>query len=123
MFAWLVGQSSEVVAQLVAYCVALSLDALQTQEGESEADALAMAVGLDLGQWWTPGVEYFSRLSKASILAAVSEGVSAAAADSLQGMKKQDLVTRAQSLFAGTGWLPVFFRGAWGSYRAPVAGE
>jgi ParB family chromosome partitioning protein len=48
---------------------------------------------------------------KAQIAEAVTEGVSAQAANNIAGLKKADMAERAEALLAGTGWLPALLRG------------
>ncbi|MYN40320.1 hypothetical protein GTP55_13135 [Duganella sp. FT109W] len=51
--AWLQGQPQAVVLELLAFCVASTLDATQTREGPApEFATLAQAVQLDMADWW-----------------------------------------------------------------------
>ena len=53
------------------------------------ADQLALAVNLDMAEWWAPTRDsYLAHVSKAQILEAVREGVSEKEADGLAGLKK-----------------------------------
>jgi ParB family transcriptional regulator, chromosome partitioning protein len=75
-------------------------------------ERLAAATGFDLAQWWTPTAQgYFGRVSKALIAEAVTEGVTAQAADNIAGLKKAEMAECAEALLAGTGWLPALLRG------------
>jgi ParB family chromosome partitioning protein len=68
---------------------------------------------LDMAQWWKPTKErYLGRVSKGLILEAVREGVSPAAAQSLEKLKKDQLVARAEERLAGKGWVPSILRSA-----------
>jgi ParB family transcriptional regulator, chromosome partitioning protein len=92
---------------LIAYCVAATV---KPERGD-HVDRLAAAAGLDLAQWWVPTAKgYFSRVSKAQIAEAVTEGVSAQAGANIGGLKKADMAERAEALLAGTGWLPPLLR-------------
>ena len=66
---WLLSQPQAAVLELLAYCVACSLDAVRGDEGPLLAWAgLAQAVGLDMARWWKPTADsYFSHVSKARI--------------------------------------------------------
>jgi ParB family chromosome partitioning protein len=75
------------------------------------ADQLATALDLDMARWWQPtGASYLSRVPKAKMLEAVSEGVTKGAAENLAKLKKDALVTHAEERLAGTGWLPAILR-------------
>jgi ParB family chromosome partitioning protein len=107
LFVWLLQQSQDTVLELLACCVASSVDAVQTREGASKADPLAQAVGLDMARWWTVTAEsYLSSVPKARILAVVTEAVSVEAAAPLAKMSKASLAQAAEKRLSGTGWLP-----------------
>jgi ParB family transcriptional regulator, chromosome partitioning protein len=56
--------------------------------------------------WFVPGVEnYFGRINRTGILAAIDEA-KGAHAPALERLKKAELAARAQDLVANTGWLP-----------------
>ncbi len=89
---------------------------LRRRDGEAagwSADGpLAAAAKLDLAQWWAPTAKgYFSRVSKAQIAEAVTEGVNAQAAANIASLKKVEMAERAEALLAATGWLPPLVRG------------
>jgi ParB family chromosome partitioning protein len=96
---------------LLAVCVASTVSALASHEEEVPAAALAQAVNLDMHHWWTPtAAGYFEHVSKAKAL----EAVLAFAPDQvnrLGKLKKAEIASEAERLAAGTGWLPVMFRG------------
>jgi ParB family transcriptional regulator, chromosome partitioning protein len=50
-------------------------------------------------------------VSKTQIAEAVTEGVNAEAAATLDGLKKAAMAERAETLLAKTGWLPAMLRG------------
>lgn len=109
---WLLQQSAADVLALLAYCVALSVNGVQSQEGPHALDVLAQATQLDMRDWWTPTAQaYLGRLPKARILEVVREAVSAEVAASLAKMKKGALATVAEQRLFGTGWLPTVLRG------------
>jgi len=105
---WLIALDATTLAELTAYCVAATVK----PEGGPAIDRVAAAAGLDLAPWWTPTARgYFSRVAKAQIVEAVTEGVNAEAAGTLDGLKKAAMAERAEVLLAGTGWLPAMLRG------------
>ncbi|MGH7114691.1 MAG: hypothetical protein ACREE9_09375 [Stellaceae bacterium] len=114
---WLLAQDTATRLDLLAYCAALSVDAVERayQRGRDgrlhHADRLAAALGLDMAEWWQPTAEsYLGRVSKARILAAVAEGVSPQAAENLAKLKKDALIAQAEDRLAGRRWLPAPLR-------------
>ena len=98
---------------LFAHCVSLTLNALHEAYNRrpgalAHADVLATALNLDMAAvGWTPTAEaYLSRVTKAQILEAVREAKGDDAAEQIAGLKKPEMVTAAEELLAGTGWLP-----------------
>lgn len=98
---------------LFAHCVSLTLNAVHEAYNRrpgalAHADVLAMALNLDMAAvGWTPTAEaYLSRVTKAQILEAVREAKGDDAADRIAGLKKPEMVTAAEELLHGTGWLP-----------------
>jgi ParB family chromosome partitioning protein len=56
---------------------------------------------------WRPTVDGFlGRVNKARILQAVAEAKGRPAADRIAHLKKGDMASEAETLLAGTGWLP-----------------
>ena len=111
---------------LFAHCAALTVYAVnlpwdRRPQALAVADEVAEAVALDMTVYWTPTARtYFSRVTKAHILAAVRQAVSEEAAERMVGMKKQAMAEAAETLLAGTGWLPALLRTADDS-EPPVA--
>ena len=113
LFAWLLEQPQAQVLSLLAFCVATTLDDVQSDEQASSTAALARAAGLDMHEWWTPSVEnYLGSVPKARVLAVVTEAVSAHAAVPLAKLKKAAITKAAEQQLAGTGWLPNILRTA-----------
>jgi ParB family chromosome partitioning protein len=84
------------------------------------ADGLALALGLDMTQWWQPTAEsYFRRAPKLRILAAVKEGATPEAAENLAKFKKDALSAEAEQRLASPGWLPEMLRVQVASTVAP----
>jgi ParB family chromosome partitioning protein len=112
------GLSGGELLDLLAHCASRTVNAVHTPFDRrpavwAQADTLAAAVGLDMAQTWAPtAASYLGRVTKARILEAVSEGVSPEAAERLSGLKKPEMAQEAETLLAGTGWLPPLLRTA-----------
>jgi ParB family chromosome partitioning protein len=105
---WLLAQERTTVVELLTFLVAASVTGVEGIERERQStDALAQALGLDMRRWWRANAaSYFSHVSKATTLAAVTEGAGANAAAPLAGLKKDGAVAGAEQALAATGWLP-----------------
>ena len=102
---------------LFAHCAGLSVNAVcnpydRRPRALADADRLATAVSLDMAAaGWTPTVDaYLGRVTKARILEAVREARGDAAVVPLAGLKKPEMEAAAETLLAGTGWLPDVLR-------------
>jgi ParB family chromosome partitioning protein len=126
LLAWLLAEPVDTLLDLLVFCAAMSLDAVEAK-GESarhprftHANALAAALKLDMRQWWEPTKDrYLGQVSKRLILDAVREGVSAQAAENLAALKKDELVKAAEERLAGCGWLPAILRSQTAPEEAP----
>ena len=108
---WLISQDENTLLDLLALCGALSINTVTASAQEHPGDAVAQAVGLDMADWWTPtATSYLQQVPKARIVEAVTEAVSAEAAAGLAKLKKGEAVAKAESLLAGTRWLPKVLR-------------
>ena len=111
---------------LFAHCVSLSVNAVheawnRRPRAFAHADRLAQAVDLDLAVSWTPtATNFLGRVTKARILQAVAEGKGQRAADRIEHLKKVEMATQAETLLAGSGWLPEPLRTP-GRVMAPTA--
>ncbi len=112
LWTFIVDQTADDRAALLAHCAALTLDVLH-RPGEgclgkhAHADQLAAALSLDMTAYWQPTEEsYFARVTKAQIGEAVRETKGEAEAGRMTGMKKSDMAKRAERLLADSGWLP-----------------
>ena len=116
LWSWVVAQDAETLLALLAYCAARTIDAVHRSwergsRGLRHADQLALALELDMAEWWAPTREnYLAHVSKAQILEAVREGVSEKDADSLAGLKKDPMIEHAERLLSGRRWLPAVLR-------------
>ena len=112
----LAGLSATDLMELLAHCAARTVNAVcapldRRPAAIAHADQLATALDLDMTRTWTPTqASYLGRITKARILEAVSEGVSEEAAERISGLKKAEMAEAAETLLAGTGWLPPWLR-------------
>jgi ParB family chromosome partitioning protein len=116
LWAFVVALDADSRMALLAHCVASTVNAVSVAWATApcagaNADAIAHTIGLDMTAFWTPTARtYFGRVSKARILEAVTEAVSAEVANRLAEMKKQAMAEAAEQLLAGTRWLPPLLR-------------
>lgn len=103
---------------LLACCAGVGLYAVRDPHDRrpgawAQAETLATAVGLDMaGTWSATAASYFSRVSKARVLEAVTEAAGAEEAGRIAGLKKTDMAEAAETLIADRGWLPPLLRTA-----------
>lgn len=103
---------------LMACCAGVGLYAVRDPHDRrpgalAQAETLATAVGLDMaGTWTATASSYFTRVSKARVLEAVTEATSAEEAGRIAGFKKGDMAEAAERLVDGKGWLPPVLRTA-----------
>jgi len=105
---------------LFSHCAAATLNAVdgRGQFGSNRkdqvrnADQLATALGFSMVEagWTTTAENYFSRVTKAHILAAVEEAKGEQTANLITHMKKESMAVEAERLIQGTGWLPQAMR-------------
>lgn len=113
LLTWLTRQTQAHVLSLLAYCVALTLDGVQSDESSGPCDALSAVSGLDMRGWWTATADnYFKSVPKAKILAAVTEVLSPDATAPLDKLNKSALAKAAEDCLASSGWLPEILRAA-----------
>lgn len=110
LFAELLVLPQQELLSLLAVCVAETVGALSSSEGNVPGAALARAVGLDMHDWWTPSAAcYFEHVAKARVLEAV-QVIAPDHVKRLEKVKKAELASEAERLAVGTGWLPSMFR-------------
>jgi ParB family chromosome partitioning protein len=112
LWTWCLGQSSANLLQLLAFCAALTVNAVQTKTDSAnnsrlaQANALATALHIDMNQWFTPtAANFFERISKSQIQRALTEA-GKTPDSSTNTFKKAQLAQFAENQIAGTGWLP-----------------
>jgi ParB family chromosome partitioning protein len=113
LWSWCLAQDQGTLLELLAFCAAHAVDAVQRKADRPDcgrlahASALETALNLDMAQWFTPAKEnYFSRVSRTEILSAISEAKGTPAKRSWEKLKKSELAALAEREIAGTGWLP-----------------
>lgn len=119
LLGWLLGRESTDLLKLLAYCAALSIDAVRGKQDRPDcprlahADRLAETLSLDMANYWQPTKRsYFGRVSKALALTAIREGVSPQVAQNLESFKKDALADAAETRLATSRWLPPVLRPA-----------
>ena len=102
---------------LFAHCAGLTVNAVHEPHARishrmRHGDQLATTVGLDMAKagWITGADNYFNRVTKAQIIAAVQEAEGDNTAQLLADLKKKEMAVEAERLVAGTGWLPECLR-------------
>ncbi|MDI1281698.1 ParB/RepB/Spo0J family partition protein [Brevundimonas sp.] len=101
---------------LMACCAGVGLYAVRDPHDRrpgalAQAETLATAVELDMtGTWTATAASYFTRVSKARVLEAVTEAVNAEEATRITGLKKGDMAEAAERLVEAKGWLPAVLR-------------
>lgn len=111
LFAALLVMEQGELVQLLAVCVAVTVDVVTQRATPHQPGAeLAQAVGLDMAAWWKPSAEgYFKHVPKAAILQAVGE-FAPDHVNRLGKLKKADIASEAERLAGGTGWMPAIFK-------------
>lgn len=113
LWTWCLEQHQTVLLDLLAFCTATTINAVQVKidkEGNARldhADNLASSLKLDMKTWFTATAEnYFSRISKPQILEAIREAKGTEPAPAWEKLKKSELAALAEREIAGKGWLP-----------------
>ncbi len=119
LWTWCLEQKQAKLLELLAFCAAATMNAVQgkgdRREGKrlTHAKALASALRLDMNAWFTAdAANYFSRVSKPQILDALREGRNQPPAPAWEKMKKAELAALAEREMAGREWLPEILRPA-----------
>ncbi|MDP2782137.1 ParB N-terminal domain-containing protein [Devosia sp.] len=103
---------------LFAHAVSLSVNAVYETWNRrpgvfAHADCVSQAVELDMTKLWAPtAANYLGRVTKGRILQAVVEAKGQRAADRIAHLKKGDMAAEAETLLAGSDWLPDVLRPA-----------
>jgi len=117
LWAWCLEQKQGVLLELLAFCAATTINAVQVKSDRPEcgrlshADRLTAALGRDMKAWFTAdAANYFSRVSKPQILDAIKEAKQQPPAPAWEKLKKADLAQEAERQLSGSGWLPMLLR-------------
>ena len=117
LWQWCLEQDQMVLLDLLAFCVARTVNAVQKKTDRAgcprleHAKWLGMAVDLDMKAWFTPTAENcFGRIPKPLILQALAEGRGQPSAPAWEKLKKSELAALAERELAETGWLPEILR-------------
>ncbi len=116
LWTWCLEQHRDTLLDLMAFCAARTVNAVQLKGDKPDckrlqhAERLAAALKLDMTKWFTPTKEnYFGRITKTGILAALAE-VKGSTAPAWEKAKKSDLAAIAEREIAASGWLPAVLR-------------
>lgn len=116
LWEWLLDQPTDRLADLLAFVAAANLNAVKAKHDHSrdrlqQAEQIAVAVNLDMGQFWTPEAVFLSRLSKAQIAEVMQEaGCSNDAIKAIGKAAKVEAVAQAETALRGKSWLPAPLR-------------
>ncbi len=117
LWQWCLEQDQSVLLDLLAFCTACMVNAVQRKADRpgcprlEHARNLSLSVNLDMKAWFSPTAEnYFSRVSKPQILDALTAARNQPAAPAWANLKKAELAALAEREISGTGWLPDILR-------------
>ncbi len=101
---------------LMTFCVACSVDGVQTREcghtSRSQLIELEAALGFHLRDWWHPTkAGFFADLKHAQIIDALNEAGLTGAARDAEKMKKGDAAELAEDRMRDTRWVPAWMKG------------
>jgi ParB family chromosome partitioning protein len=118
LWTWCLEQPQDVLLDLLAFCAALTVNAVQVKadrpDGERlvHARQLGEALKIDMAKWFRPTAEnYFGKISKAQIIEALCE-IKGGIAPAWNTAKKTDLALIAEREIANTDWLPPLLKRA-----------
>jgi ParB family chromosome partitioning protein len=116
LWTWCQAQPCGTLLQLLAFCAALTVNAVQAKTDSTnnsrlaQANTLATALRIDMNQWFTPtAANFFERISKPQIQRALTEA-GKTPDSSTTTFKKAQLAEFAETQIAGTSWLPQLLR-------------
>lgn len=120
---WALSQSVPDLLNILAHLTASAIDlthergAVVDEERRACADRLAMALDIDMGDHWRADAGYWTRLSKAQLIAAIETAPDIESmadhkrSDLLKAygkLKREALATKVEEAFAGVAYLPDF---------------
>ncbi|WP_064365655.1 ParB/RepB/Spo0J family partition protein [Pantoea ananatis] len=108
--------SGETLMSLMAFCVACSVDGVQTREyqrtSDSRLDSLENAIGFHMRDWWQPTkANFFADLKHTQIIDSLTEAGFKGAASDAAKMKKGDAAELAEEKMRDTRWVPAWMKG------------
>ncbi|PQK95141.1 hypothetical protein CG435_21915 [Pantoea ananatis] len=108
--------NGETLMALMTFCVACSVDGVQTREcghtSRSNLIELEAALGFNLRDWWNPTkAGLFADLKHVQIIDALNEAGLTGAARDAQKMKKGDAAELAENRMRDTRWVPAWMKG------------
>lgn len=108
MLAWLLAANDTTVTALLAYCTARTVNTIQSKaQATPAADAIVVAVALDMADWWAPTrASFLSAVPKSKITEAVTQARTPGVAQPMATLKKDELVAAADRILNGSRWLP-----------------
>jgi ParB family chromosome partitioning protein len=114
-FRWLLDWSTDDVLGLQGFCSATAVCCFQERMyGKSQTsnlDALELAMGFDLADWWQPTAEgFFKRISKEQIAGVLTEVGKTGNASDAEKMKKGDAADFAESSMKNSRWVPSWMK-------------
>lgn len=114
---WLLAWTAEDRAALLGFMAALAVDGTQDRQhgrtDRSNLDGLEAVMGFNLYDWWQPTAEnYFSRIGKPQICAAMRDAGRSGKASDAEKMKKGDAAALAADELAVLQWLPGWMKPA-----------
>ena len=117
LWQWCLEQDQAVLIDLLTFCAACMVNAVQHKHDRPDCDRmlhaakLGQAVNLDMKTWFTStSGNYFSRVSRPLILEALVEARQKPVAPAWEKLKKAELAALAEREISATGWLPVILR-------------
>ncbi|WP_349958076.1 ParB/RepB/Spo0J family partition protein [Rhizobium sp. ZPR3] len=115
LWAWLRGQPTDKLLDLLAFVTAANLNGVKAKHDQSRSrlenvEQIAVAVGLDMGAYWTPDAAFLNRLSKTGIAEVLIEAGCAPQTRSIEKGSKAEAVATAEKQLVGKVWLPSVLR-------------
>lgn len=112
---WFEDQPLELVMEVLAFCTASCIDAVQHHETSSASQPgadIAACLGLDMSGWWQPtAAAYFKHVRKDIAIAAMVDAGAENAEAECGSMKKGAIDNHAELQLRDSGWLPTILRG------------
>ncbi|HUD41996.1 MAG TPA: hypothetical protein VMR06_08360, partial [Dokdonella sp.] len=124
LLGWLIAQPLERLTQLLADCIAMSVDTLLTSgddgaERERTIKTVVAAAGIDFADYWQPTrATLLDHIPRGALEELVGELAGDLSLSRLSGLKKAEAAESAEQMVANSRWLPKLMRFA--SPRVPA---